>query len=85
MDRFKYTVEFWEDAFDEGEHGRFKVHQGYVMAESFEDAMAILNRYYGQIEQVHLHPECDGEVIIMHEDVGSFDWNWQSPAKNFYC
>lgn len=85
MDRFKYTVEFWDDADDDFGHGHMRIDQGYVMAESFESAMAILNKYYGEIEQIHLHPECDGEIIIMHEDVGNFDWNWQSPAKNFYC
>ena len=82
MDRYKYTIEFWDD-FDK----KMQIHCGYVMGASFKDAMENIEKYYGDdtIEKIYLQPERDGHVIILQDDMEKFDSEWESPAKNFYC
>lgn len=82
MDRYKYTVEFWDD-YDK----KMQIHGGYVMGANFKDAMENIEKYYGDdaINKIYLEPECEDHVIILQDDMEKFDTEWEGPAKNFYC
>ena len=86
MDRYRYTVEWYNEYYDETKEygGQTQVDCGYVEGETLVNAVTKLTKYYGdkEINKLYIEPETDNCVLVIKEDINEFDINWEGPAKN---
>ena len=75
--RYKFTVEWVEDT-------TRSIERGYVFGATYMDALERLTDMYGedQIENVYLGLDGENDVIILEDNMNSFNTNWEGPAIN---
>lgn len=88
MSRFKYVVDYTQDETYES-----RVSKGYLVADSFEDAITQLKAYYGQtaLDAVYLEIEADTGIMecenVAFKDVKGTnykDWEGPLPKEDWY-
>lgn len=86
MDRYRYTVEWYNEYYDMNKEygGQTQVDCGYVESESLVEAVTKLTKHYGdkEIDKLYIETETNDSVIVIKEDINDFDINWEGPAKN---
>ena len=81
IERYKYTVEFFDEYTE-----KIAYQGGYVIGGSYKEAVENIEKYYGDtIEKLCLKTECDDHVIVIKDKMEDFNINWEGPAKNYYC